>query len=228
MRSASSSKKKPDKIRDHTFFLDFVRVTGAIPALLWKRPRIHYIGNKAKSQPKGGVLIASNHITFTDPILLYLVFWYRRVRFLATKDLYKNGLVTFLFNLAGCIQVDKDNFNMRSLHHVIDRLKAGKAITIFPEGQVNSSQQTLSFKSGAVLMAHLAGVPILPVYLARRKKWYHRCVVIVGEPIDVGSLCSRFPTMEEMQRAADHIHQQETALEQYYIQNIEKSRGDTL
>lgn len=219
-------KKKP--ARDNAFFLDFVRLTGCIPALLWKRPKIYYAGDKERSRPRGGVLIAANHITFSDPIVLYLVFWYRRLRFLATKDLYKNGLVTFLFDLAGCIQVDKDNFSMRSLHAVVDKLRAGKAILIFPEGQVNGDKQTLSFKAGAAMMAHLSGVPIQPVYLVRREKWYLPSSVVVGEPIDITPLCSRFPTMEELQRVTEHIHAAEAKLQQYYTENVLNQKGETV
>lgn len=225
MNSASKSQKRNAKTKDSTFFLDFVRITGAIPGYLFKRPRIYYAGDKAKSRPKSGVLIASNHITFSDPIMLYLVFWYRRLRFLATKDLFKNRFVRFLFELVGCIEVDKDNFSMRSLHTVVDKLKAGNAILIFPEGQVNADKSTLSFKSGAAMMAHLAGVDILPVYLARREKWYHPSIAIVGEPVDVSALCSRFPTVEQLQAVADHIHAREKALEQYYYENVLKKKG---
>lgn len=218
--------KKAKRTKDNAFFLDFVRVTGCIPAYLFKRPKVCYAGDRAKSRPKGGVLIAANHITFSDPILLYLVFWYRRLRFLATKDLYKNALVTFLFDLAGCIQVDKDNFSVRSLHTVVDKLKAGGAILIFPEGQVNGDHPTLSFKTGAAMMAHLAGVPIQPVYLVRRAKWYHPSCVVVGEPIDIRPMCSRFPTVEELQKVTQHIHAEEAKLQQYYLENVLHTKGE--
>lgn len=224
--ASAPQKKKP--ARDSAFFLDFVRVTGCIPGYLYKRPRIHYAGDRKKCRPKGGVLIVSNHITFSDPILLYLVFWYRRLHFLATKDLYKNRFVGFLFDLVGCIQVDKDNFSIRSLHTVVDKLRIGKAILIFPEGQVNGEKQTLSFKAGAAMMAHLSGVPIQPVYLVRRTKWYRPSEVVVGEPVDIAPLCSRFPTMEELQRVTEHIHADEAKLQQYYLEQVLKKKGETV
>ena len=220
--SLKTASNKNKQVKENTFFLDFVRVTGVIPALIWKRPKVHYVGDREKCMPKGGVLIASNHVTFSDPILLYCVFWRRRLRFLATKDLYKNGLVTFLFSAAGCVQVDKENFNIGSLHSVIDKLKAGKALLIFPEGQVNQKEQMLSFKSGAVLMAQLGGVPIQPVFIVRREKWYERFQVLVGEPIDIKGMCSRFPSMEEIQKVAEVIRDREQDLEKYYINNIKK------
>lgn len=222
MNSKTPSKKNVKKEKDNIFFLDFVRITGAIPALIWKRPKTYYLGDKKKCLVKGGVLIASNHITFTDPILLYCVFWRRRIRFLATKDLYTNPLVSFLFSAAGCIQVDKQNFSMRTLHSIVDKLKDGKPILIFPEGEVNKSDEMLSFKSGAVLMAQLSGAPIQPVYITHRERWYQRSITVVGEPIDIKSMCSRFPTMDELQAASDRIRDAEKALEEHYNNNIKR------
>lgn len=222
MNSKTNSTKKNWIVKESTAFLDFVRITGAIPAFIWKRPKVYYVGDKKKCLVKGGVLIASNHVTFTDPIMLYCVFWRRRLRFLATKDLYKNSLSEFFFSAAGCIQVDKENFNISTLHDVIDKLKDGKAILIFPEGQVNQSEQTLSFKSGAVLMSQLSGVPIQPVFIASPKKWYQCNVAIVGEPIDVRSMCSPVPSVDELQKISDCIRDCEEELKQYYIDNVDK------
>ena len=205
---------------NRSYILDFVRITGAVPAFIWKRPKVYYVGDKKKCLVKGGVLIASNHVTFTDPILLYCVFWRRRLRFLATKDLYKSKFLEFLFSVVGCIQVDKENFNISTLHDVVDKLKNGKAILIFPEGQVNKSEQTLSFKSGAVLMSQLSGVPIQPVFIVHPKKWYKPNVAIVGEPIDVRSMCNLVPSVDELQKISDHIRDCEEKLKQYYIDNV--------
>lgn len=225
MNSTSSSTKNYRQVKENTLVIDFVRITGALPALLMARPKIYYAGDKKKSLVKGGILIAANHVSFRDPLLLYCVFWRRRLRFLATKDLYKNQLLTFLFSAVGCIQVDKENVNTRTLHQAVDQLKAGKALLIFPEGQVNQAQKdTLGFKSGAVLMAQLSGVPIQPVFIVRPEKRLQRNVAIVGEPIDVCGMCSRFPSVEEMQRVSDYVRQKELELEQFYTEHVLKDK----
>ena len=224
MSSETKSPNKPKKIKYNNFLLDFVRVTGCIPALLWIRPKIHYVGDKKKSKLKDGVLIASNHVTFFDPIALYCAFWYRRIHFLATKDLYKNKFFGWMLTTVGCIQVDKDNFSMASLHETIDRLKDGKAILIFPEGQVNDQEDTLSFKSGSVLMAKLGGVPVLPVYIVKPQKRFSRFHIVIGEPVDVASMCSRFPSVEELQTVSDHLRQQEQLLKTHFEETISKKK----
>ena len=216
MNSTVSSGKKQKALKENRFFQDFVKITGSVPGLIWMRPKILYAGEKKKCRPKGGVVIAANHNTFFDPVMLYCTIWWRRLNFLATKDLYKNKFFGWMITTVGCIQVDKENFSMRSMHAVVDRLKAGKAVVIFPEGQVTSQEKNQSYKSGAVLMAQLSGVPIQPVYIAPLKKWYHRRVAVIGEPIDICAMCSRFPTVEEIQKVTDYLREQELLLSEYY------------
>ena len=225
MNVPSTQKKNFKQVKENTFFLDFVRITGFLPVYLWKRPKVYYMGDRKKCHPKGGILIASNHISFTDPLLLYCVFLHRRIRFLATKDLYKNALISFLFSAAGCIQVDKDNFNIGSLRKVVDKLKAGKPILIFPEGQVNKKEAMLTFKSGAVLMAQLSGAPIQPVFITKREKWYQWNKVVVGEPIDICSMCSRFHSMDEIDKVGEIVREKEKELEEYFSNHIAKTKG---
>ena len=178
-----------------------------------------------KHRPKGGVLVVSNHIGFVDVILVMTVFWRRRLHFLATSDLYRNKLLTMFWNKVHCIRVDKQNFSMRSFHTVADRLKAGQAVMIFPEGSVNFDGNDLrAFKSGVVLMAHIGGAPIQPVYLVERKKWYHRSIAIVGDPIDLRAVVGERPSMVELNAANEYLHERELELERYYHEQIAKDR----
>ena len=217
MNSENKSKKKK---KINYFWYDFVKVTGVLPTLLWMRPKVYHVGDPKSHRIKGGALVISNHVSFMDPIMLHCVLWRRRLHCLATKDLYRAKFMRLLLNLVNCIQVDKENFSMSSFHTVIDRLKAGCAVLIFPEGQVNPEEEMLTFKSGAVLMAHRGGVPILPVYVTRRDKWYKRSIAVVGDPIDVCGMCGRIPTMEEMKAVSDCVRDRELELMRFYQTNI--------
>ena len=217
MNSNISSKPESGKKRriGSNFFYDFVKITGAIPALIWIRPRVIHMGQKC---PKGGVLISSNHPTFMDPITLLTSFPWRRLHCLVTKDLYKNKLMTFMLERMHCIRVDKDNFSMASFHGAVDRLKEGKAVVIFPEGQVNQGdgREVQAFKSGAILMAHRASAPILPVYIVKREKWYRAQRVVIGEPFDVKSAVGPIPSVDKMNAVSEQLREKELELKRYY------------
>ena len=217
MNSSNNSKPVSKKKRriGSNFFYDFVKITGAIPALIWIRPKVIHIGEKC---PKGGVLISSNHPTFVDPITLLTAFPWRRLHSLVTKDLYKNKLMTFMLSCMHCIQVDMDNFNMASFHTTVERLQNGKAVVIFPEGQVNQGdgREVQAFKSGAILMAHRANVPILPVYIVKREKWYRTQRVVIGEPFDVKSAVGLIPSVDKMNDVSEQLREKELELKRYY------------
>ncbi len=194
----------------------FVKITGAPSALLWLRPRILRVG---KTRVKGGVLISSNHRTFIDPIILHCTFPFRTLYSLATKDLYRSKIRTVFFTMVNCIKVDKENFSLSSFHEVVDLLQRGKAVVIFPEGQVNQTNggsTLLTFKSGVSLMAHKSGAPILPVYITECKKWYHRQTVVIGEPIDVRSMLGSMPNVADLNRVSEHLRAEEERLQEYY------------
>ena len=197
---------------------DFVKITGAVPALIWTRPKRIYFGKK--DSLKGGYMISANHCSFFDPIIVHSVFWKRRIYSLATKDLYSSKLNTWFFNHMHCIQVDKENFSLNSFHEVTRQLKRGKVVCIFPEGELKRyTQEVRTFKSGIVLMAYSAKAPILPVYFVPIEHWYQRRIAIIGEPIDVHELCGRMPTEEDFNRAGDYVRQKEQELRDYYYNN---------
>ncbi len=214
--SKDKSRKKP---KESNFWYNFVKITGALPALILTRIKIYLHGKSSSNHIKGGALIVSNHVTFIDPVTIFCTFWTRRPRILATTELYSNKFTKFFFKQMHCIEVDKGNFSIQSMHKVTTNLKNGKTVVIFPEGTVNhtdTSAPLLAFKSGAVLMAHRAGAPIIPLYIAKRTKWYQRHRVVVGEPIDIKEILGERPSMDALQRASDIVRERELELIQYY------------
>ncbi len=226
MNSTTKSKSQKPKRKIGKYFLyDLVKITGGLPAIVWLRPKVYGIGGKKPKKIKGGVLISANHMSFEDPIILLCVFWYRHLASLATKELYKNKMLHFMFNCMHCIQVDKQNFSMSSLHAVFEYLNDDKAVMIFPEGGVNlHNTEMSSFKSGAVLMAHRTKKPILPVYLVKPEKWYNRREIIIGEPFDVATSLGDYPTMQDMARVSEELRQKELELREYYNNIIKEKK----
>ena len=220
-----SNKRNPKKKIGQYFLFDFVKITGAPSALLWTRPKVYRTGDKKSSKIKGGVLISANHISFEDPIILLCTFWNRRMASLVTKNMFQTRFLEFFFKGMHCIPVDKENFSMSSLHAVFEYLSADKAVLIFPEGRVNLKDSEMSsFKSGAVLMAYRSQKPILPVYLVKTEKWYHRRKVVIGEPFDVVAALGDRPTMQDMARVSEELRQKELELCEYY-NNIVKEKN---
>jgi 1-acyl-sn-glycerol-3-phosphate acyltransferase len=80
-------------------------------------------------------------------------------------------------------------------------LKQGFLLAIFPQGQINKDDNINQVKSGAVLMAIRSNTPIIPMYIAPRKKWYHSRTVIIGDPIYPRKICTKaFPSAADLEK----------------------------
>lgn len=221
---SNGKSRKKHKI-GYNFCYDFVKITGALPVLAWIRPKVIYPYGRPKL--KGAVLISANHRRFLDPIIVHTAIKWRRLHCLATTGLYDTKLKARFFKLMHCIEVDKNNFSIASFHDVVTRLEEGKAVVIFPEGQINdgTDKKVLAFKSGAVLMAHKSGAPILPMYIVKKEKWYQRQKIVVGELFDVGTVLGRAPSIADLSEVSALLREKELALLDYYDALTKKKNG---
>lgn len=198
--------------------------TGAIPALIWLRPKIHYPDGKPNK--KGAVLVLANHRTLIDPILVQTAFPFRWMNSIATKDLFSSPAKEKFFTLMNCIKIDKDNFSTSSFHEIVERLGENKLVVIFPEGEVHvgSGHEILAFKSGVVLMAHRSGAPVIPLYVAEKRKWYHRQHMVMGQAVDIREMLGRIPTVDAIASASNTLREKEMELRAYYESHCQKKR----
>ena len=225
MSSTVSSKDAKKNKRSH-FVYDFIKITGLPSLAIWLRPKVIRAGENTKLS--GGYMVFANHCSFIDPLLIHCLFFKRRVYSLATKDFYATRFKRLICKYMLCIQVDKENFSVDSFHEVVRLLKAGKVVSIFPEGRVSlGSENVHTFKSGVVLMAYTAGVPILPVYLLPCKKWYSRRVAVIGDPINVREMCGKRPSTADFENISRYLQEKEMELQRYYHENYDSANKET-
>lgn len=203
-----------DKKKKRNYFVyDFVRVTAALPGLLWLRPKKIYENEAARNGLKGGVLVIANHANFCDPIYLMISLWKRRHHFVCIKDFFNGKFLSWLFTQFHCIPIDRENFTMDSLRKITDELKDGKLVSMFPEGYVHSDGGSLApFKSGMVLIAMQSKKPIVPVYMKKPEKFYHRLVLAIGEPVDVCALYGDRPSLSQIGQVSAILQEKEENL----------------
>jgi 1-acyl-sn-glycerol-3-phosphate acyltransferase len=95
----------------------------------------------------------------------------------------------------------------------IQLLKQDQALIMFPEGTRSSDGQLKDGKIGVGMLAHKAGVPIVPVYLKNtRKAWLNlligkRMLIIFGEPISADWIRSCSGTKEGYRMITDKLMQ---------------------
>lgn len=150
----------------------------------------------------GPYVIVSNHTGFLDPILMTVCFWYRRVHFWASEEVM-TGLRGKLLAAAGCIRVDRKAYDIQAIRSAVQVLKEEKRIiVVYPQGQIEDDAQISQVKSGAVLIALKAGVPILPVYIPRKKYLFCRRTAIIGQPLTFESFYHKTPALSDIDTLA--------------------------
>lgn len=199
------------------FIFDVGRFMGW-PLLIWFRVKKIFVDKKQRKHVKGGALIVSNHILYSDPMVLHCAFWYRRLHFVVMKEIFSNKFTTWLYGHCGCIPVDREKFSLKTLREIVLRLEGGNVIGIFPEGHVSfSNENPMSpFKSGAVLMAYQANVPIIPVYREIRPNVWRRQKLIIGEPIDIREKYGDNLGMDKIEEATKYLFEKEQELKEIY------------
>lgn len=112
---------------------------------------------------RGPAILAANHISGLDPLLLFAASR-RKLRFLiATEQYYRFGL-QWLFRAVGCIPVDRTGRPERAFREALRALRDGDVIALFPHGKIHlDNDPPRHLKAGVVRLAQLADCPIYPV-----------------------------------------------------------------
>lgn len=118
-------------------------------------------------QEKGGLLIAANHLSFLDPVLLW-AYVPRPLAFVIDRHVAKNPLfLPFLRFAHALIEVDlaDPSGNVRAVREMAERLKRGEAVVVFPEGRISTHGGLMKLHEGLAAAADWAKVPVVVVGL---------------------------------------------------------------
>ncbi len=125
---------------------------------LYHRMRVE---GRAHVPAEGGVLILSNHQSFLDiPIVAAAL--ERHVAFVARDTLAKSAFLRFWMKGAGAILIRRGAPDRAALEEIVEHLKLGDCVVMFPEGTRTRDGSLGELRGGALLVARRAGVPIVP------------------------------------------------------------------
>ena len=145
--------------------------------------------------PKGSFILASNHISILDPLILGLS-CARKFGYIAKDSLFKNKLFSIVLHLVGTFPIKRDSSDVGAIKEALKRLERGTPIIMFPEGTRNGYARFKRVHSGVALIAVKSGVPVIPAYidgsdkvLPPGAKWPRRRLVnvTIGAPFKLSA-----------------------------------------
>jgi len=112
----------------------------------------------------GAVLLASNHISVLDPLIVSVGFW-RPTRFMAKEELFRHPLFAWYISHLNAFPVKRGAADRAAIKYCLDSLEQGWALAMFPEGTRSDTGELREAEMGVGMIACRSGVPVIPVYL---------------------------------------------------------------
>lgn len=118
----------------------------------------------------GAVIMASNHASHFDPPILGCNLK-RIVVYFARKTLWKPGFASWWLDSVGAIPIDRDGeSDIRAMKSTLHALKAGAALSLFPEGTRSPDGNLQSAKPGIGLIAAKSQAMVIPCRIFNANK----------------------------------------------------------
>ena len=152
--------------------------------------------------PRGACILASNHISNLDPMIIGLVTG-RRTSYMAKDSLFKKGFAWVLYAV-GAYPVKRGSADIGSIRESLRRLERGEPLVLFPEGtRKKKVGAALAPHPGISLIAVKSGCLVVPVFIRNSDKVLppgakflrrHALEVIVGQ----GTIYRKTSSMEDI------------------------------
>ena len=157
---------------------------------------------------RGGVVIASNHVSLMDALVIGGCIR-RPIRFVMSHKIFNTPLLRPVFKAANVIPIaskkeDAELFE-QAFEQISLELRAGNVVGIFPEGKLTPNGKTATFKPGIDRILAETPVPVIPValdglwgsYFSNRRgkpmkglprKLWRKIKITIGDPIDANAV----------------------------------------
>lgn len=131
----------------------------------------------------GPAVFCANHSSNFDPVLMAFAAGNgHHLHFMAKVELFRIPVLSSVLKAIGSFPVNRGQNDVGAIKRALTYLKAGEKIAIFPEGTRIKAEEEGDAKRGAVRIADQLSMPVIPVYIPRKKKPFHAYTIAFGEP----------------------------------------------
>ena len=144
---------------------------------------------------EGPVILASNHTSYLDPIVLGLAYR-RRIFFMAKEELFRIPILRTLITMFNAFPVKRGSSDRGALRKALEFLSQDQVVGLFPEGTRHRDGEMGAVQTGIGLLAYKTGAPIVPLGIVGTDKVFPKGRIfprfpaikaIIGKPILVNA-----------------------------------------
>jgi 1-acyl-sn-glycerol-3-phosphate acyltransferase len=190
--------------------------------LLWRVIRFYAaLGCRARrigpcTVPREGpVILAANHVSGVDPIVIQGTCSHRVVSFIVAREHYARPLAGAIMRLADCIPIDRENPSKSFLTGCLRLLNGGGCLGIFPQGTyAPPGAPEPEARAGVGLLALRTGATVIPCRITGGtytdspfRAYFRRHTVRIsyGPPLDLSAFAGRERDKDAAQEATELI-----------------------
>jgi cytidylate kinase len=177
--------------------------------------RLRIEGDLASLPRTGPLIVAGNHASSADPVLIGAFLngiLGRPLNWLGKRELVEYPLTGWAFRRAGIHPVDRDAADLEAFRTAMRILEAGHVLAVFPEGTRSRDGALQQVREGVGMLALRSGATVLPVAVIDSDRmwprghllprWGRRVTVRYGKPFKVADELPKEKAGEKRDRRA--------------------------
>jgi len=160
--------------------------------------RVHVEGDLDRIPRDGPVILAVNHISNADPVIVGA--WLtprlgRRIHWLGKREMFDWPVVGWMARNGGVVPVDRGGADAEAFRLAQRVLEAGHVLVVFPEGTRSPTGALQTPKDGLAMLALRTGATIVPIGVSNTDRVWRKGSVLprpgghatmrIGEPFKV-------------------------------------------
>ncbi len=144
----------------------FFRLVG-VPIELAGQEHLDALATRWGEASRGGLLIACNHASYTDAVVLLALLGAYKYRFVAKQEVMSYPFIGGILKKLGHFSFVRESreARLKQADALAEALARGESILIFPEGTFTPAAGLRPFQLGAFKSAVTSGCPVLPISL---------------------------------------------------------------
>lgn len=154
------------------------------------------------------VIVASNHTSFIDPILIGMA-CKKRLYYMGKAELFRFKPFGALIKALGAFPVHRGMRDSDATNRVYEIIGEGKTFALFPQGtRLPHREDPDDGKPGVAMFSDKTGVGVLPVYVFNKKgkvRAFSRNVVVIGDVIPASEFSVEGGSMLDYRRKSREL-----------------------